>query len=73
MGRKQMRVPWTTTYGDPPPSPEEGGSGDEVDDVPRSEEEHPTGTAEQYPVVSTNTHPPPWPVSKEVTIDCYGC
>ena len=26
MGRKQMRVSWTTTYGVPPPSLEEGGS-----------------------------------------------
>ena len=31
VGRKQMRVSWTTTYGVPPPSPKEGGSGDEDD------------------------------------------
>ena len=43
MGRKQMRVSWTTTYGVPPPSLEEGGS-DDKDDELSGDEEHPTST-----------------------------
>ena len=40
MGRKQIRVSWTTTYGVPPPSLEEGGS--DKDDELSGDEEHPT-------------------------------
>ena len=43
MGRKQIRVSWTTTYSAPPPNTVEGGSDDE-DDVLSGEEEHPTAT-----------------------------
>ena len=53
MGRKQMRVSWTTTYGVPPPSLEEGGSDDEDDEL-SGDEEHPTSTGTR----STRRSPP---------------
>ena len=58
MGRKQMRVSWTTTYGVPPPGLEEGGS--DEDDKLSGDEEHPTqaGTGTS----STRRSPTPTPL-----------
>ena len=48
MGRKKMRVSWTTIYGAPPPRREEG------DDVLNGEEEYPKATG----IISTTQQSP---------------